>query len=164
MTVIREYFKQLLTWGPVVIAFNGIVGSVAVVEGRSMQPTLNPVESNQTRDRVILDKASVQVFHRYKRGQLVVLTAPDDKSTSIIKRLIAIEGDWLRDRNGHYIHIPRGKCWVEGDNAAFSEDSESLYGPIPLALIQARVIGVVWPPSRIQSITEYVPPNRVNCW
>lgn len=39
--------------------------------------------------------------------------------------------------------IPEGFCWVTGDNPLFSEDS-SLYGPIPLALIEGRVRGCVW--------------------
>lgn len=30
----------------------------------------------------------------------------------------------------------QGQCWIEGDNAACSEDSASVYGPVPLALIQ----------------------------
>ena len=41
----------------------------------------------------------------------------------------------------------QGHCWVEGDNAAVSEDSRSKYGPIPAALIEGRILSVVWPPG-----------------
>lgn len=158
------WIKHAITWGPVVIAFNGVIGSVAVVKGRSMQPTLNP-EDSRFRDRVILDKASVQLFHRYKRGQVVVLSSPEEKDTYLIKRLIGIEGDWVLDRKGQYVHLPRGMCWIEGDAPAHqSQDSDTVYGPVPLALIQARVVGVVWPPHRIQSVSADLPPNRVNSW
>lgn len=44
------------------------------------------------------------------------------------------------------IVVPRGHCWLEGDNAGNSLDSRQ-YGPVPLGLLRSRAIGRVWPPS-----------------
>jgi inner membrane protease subunit 1 len=38
------------------------------------------------------------------------------------------------------IQIPEGHCYVVGDNMKFSRDSR-MFGPLPLALIKAKVIG-----------------------
>lgn len=53
--------------------------------------------------------------------------------------------------------IPEGFCWVTGDNPVYSEDS-SLYGPVPLALIEGRVAYVLWPPGRVGPLPKGPPP------
>ncbi len=55
----------------------------------------------------------------------------------------------------------QGHCWVEGDNAAYSEDSATAYGPVPLALIQGRVMGVFWPPTRVGPVASGVPHGKL---
>ena len=37
------------------------------------------------------------------------------------------------------MHIPRGHCWVEGDNRDNTVDSNQ-FGPVPLALITAKAV------------------------
>ena len=56
--------------------------------------------------------------------------------------------------------IPKGACWVEGDNQGHSEDSNA-FGAVPLALLQGRAISVVWPPSRFGWVESRLPPGRV---
>jgi inner membrane protease subunit 2 len=137
---------------PVAIAFNDLVGSVAVVRGRSMQPTLNPTLDDKTpfwdpADRIVLDKLSVKL-HKVKKGDIVVLKSPTDPSERVVKRMVGSEGEWVRaKKDDRPVFIPAGYCWVEGDNQDFSTDSNS-YGPVPLALLESRVIAVLWPPSR----------------
>lgn len=50
---------------------------------------------------------------------------------------------------------------MEGDNAACSEDSASAYGPVPLALIQGRVMGVFWPPTRMGPVPAHMPHGKL---
>lgn len=49
------------------------------------------------------------------------------------------------------IYVPRGHVWVEGDNFENSTDSRT-YGPIPIGLIQSRVLCRVWPLHDIRSL------------
>lgn len=37
------------------------------------------------------------------------------------------------------LQVPKGHCWVLGDNLHASRDSR-LYGPLPMALIDGKVI------------------------
>lgn len=56
--------------------------------------------------------------------------SPRDHRQLIVKRLIALPGDWIQIPEMQEIRqIPQGHCWIEGDNAALSLDSRS-YGPV----------------------------------
>lgn len=37
------------------------------------------------------------------------------------------------------VQVPRGHCWVAGDNLTYSKDSR-IFGPIPLALVNGKVV------------------------
>lgn len=43
----------------------------------------------------------------------------------MVKRLIALGGDWVRPQGDKYatVWVPKGFCWVEGDNQGVSGDS-----------------------------------------
>ncbi|POM65955.1 CASP-like protein [Phytophthora palmivora] len=152
---------KVALWLPVGVTVNALGVSLASVKGRSMQPTLNNgLMQDAVRDRVLLDKFSVQMRHRYERGDVVVLESPEAAGQYLIKRLVALEGDLVTDRRGGHRMIPVGKCWVEGDNPTFSDDSDS-FGAVPLALIDARVVAVVWPPSEMKIVRSKL-PDRVN--
>uniref|UniRef100_K3WEU9 Mitochondrial inner membrane protease subunit n=1 Tax=Globisporangium ultimum (strain ATCC 200006 / CBS 805.95 / DAOM BR144) TaxID=431595 RepID=K3WEU9_GLOUD len=156
---------KVALWVPVGVAVNSLVVSVASVKGRSMQPTLNGgMSENAVRDRVLLDKFSVQMRHQFTRGDVVVLASPSAPGELLIKRLVALEGDLITDRKGHRVLIPTGKCWVEGDNPACSDDSNDAFGPVPLALINARVLAVLWPLHQMKLVKSELPKedNRVN--
>jgi signal peptidase I len=68
-----------------------------------------------------------------------------------VKRLVAVEGDVVLLPDNSAVPIPKGHCWVEGDNASVSYDSRH-FGPIPMALIQGRVLAILFPLSRIQLV------------
>jgi len=55
----------------------------------------------------------------------------------------------------------QGRCWVEGDNAAESLDSQSAYGPVHLGLLEGRVTHIVWPPRRFRRVESRCPPGRL---
>ena len=58
----------------------------------------------------------------------------------LVKRLIALPGDWIRDPSSlDIIKIPEGKCWVEGDNSASSFDSRA-FGPVSHLLLVENYI------------------------
>ncbi|RLN90410.1 hypothetical protein BBJ28_00007713 [Nothophytophthora sp. Chile5] len=149
-------------WLPVGVTVNALVVSLASVKGRSMQPTLNEgLSQDAVRDRVLLDKFSIQMRHRFTRGDVVVLASPEAPGQFLIKRLVALEGDLVTDRKGRHRMVPVGKCWIEGDNSTFSDDSDT-FGPVPLALIDSRVVAVVWPPSQMKLVRTDLPDARVN--
>lgn len=54
-------------------------------------------------------------------------------------------------RNFHYkeVFVPRGHVWLEGDNYENSSDSR-IYGPVPLGLIQSRIVMRIWPLNEVK--------------
>jgi signal peptidase I len=64
---------------------------------------------------------------------------------SIIKRIIGLEGDFIIHRtNSSIVRVPQGHCWLEGDNASASIDSNR-YGPVPVNLIQGNAVRLLFP-------------------
>eukprot|EP00245_Coleochaete_scutata_P007671 TRINITY_DN2321_c0_g1_i3.p1 TRINITY_DN2321_c0_g1~~TRINITY_DN2321_c0_g1_i3.p1 ORF type:complete len:168 (+),score=15.32 TRINITY_DN2321_c0_g1_i3:98-601(+) len=144
---------------PVVILFNDGVASMSKVEGRSMQPTLNP-QGYAMEDFVLLDKLTMR-YMDYSRGDVVILRAPDEPKQCLVKRLIAMEGDWITVPGTFDVkQVPKGHCWVEGDNLQLSCDSKQ-FGPVPIALLEGRVSHVIWPPTRIGPVEKKLPEGRV---
>ncbi|CAM9288177.1 unnamed protein product [Laminaria digitata] len=149
---------------PVAVAFNDVVGSPAQVAGRSMQPTLNlgldSDASNPELDVVWQDKLSIS-RHTYERGSIVIFRNPFEPKERMVKRLIGIDGDWVRPMGNKHevLRVPQGHCWVEGDRTGISGDSNQ-FGPIPLALIEAKATHILWPPSRIGKLNQELPEEH----
>ncbi|GFO44080.1 mitochondrial inner membrane protease subunit 2 [Plakobranchus ocellatus] len=76
-------------------------------------------------------------------------SSPKNPSEWLIKRVIALEGDQIKSSGcfEESVNIPRGHCWVEGDNRLCSLDSNN-FGPVPTGLITAKATRVLWPPDR----------------
>jgi mitochondrial inner membrane protease subunit 1 len=101
----------------------------------------------------------------------VVVTQHPHRPGTVCKRVVGMPGDqvllapsfaqsnasWLHrsdydmgpeQRHQRRLHqlliVPDGHVWLEGDNASNSSDSR-VYGPLPMALIQGRVIARLWP-------------------
>ena len=103
----------------------------------------------------------------------------------------ALAGDWVRvptkTNKNQLVHVPRGQCWVEGDNSNSSRDSgtsakqipqRALYrapatvsetghgfmpgafGAVPVALLTGQVSYVVWPPWRVRALSQQLPEGR----
>ncbi len=56
------------------------------------------------------------------------------------------------------LQVPKGHCWIVGDNLVASRDSR-YFGPVPLALIRGKVIATMrpftpWPFSGFKWITN----------
>ncbi|KAI0033760.1 peptidase S24/S26A/S26B/S26C [Vararia minispora EC-137] len=122
---------------------------VQQVNGISMQPTLNPDLSKQ-RDVVLFDRFSITTLRHYRRGDIVMVRSPYDPKRIYVKRLIALPGDVVETLAPYpqkKVTVPEGHCWIEGDRSMDSEDSNTL-GPLPLALIEARLVTVIMPFTR----------------
>lgn len=160
----------VMTTIPGMYAFREAVGYVARVDGISMQETLNPSDS-KGHDYVFLSKSnSLLKKGNLRHGDIVSIKSPRHPATYIIKRVVGLEGDivqipentkinpqWDNPKGvlnyaKRTIQVPKGHCWVEGDNARLSQDSR-FYGPISLGLITAKATHVVYPRwKRLESV------------
>lgn len=144
-----------------------VVFSVSRVDGDSMAPVL---EHN---DRLLLTRG----YDQPRRGDVVAFTATtrDGQEESLIKRIIAVEGDeveivgdvayvngesssvapWAIVGNDSYhlkpATVPEGTVYVLGDNRPVSLDSRFI-GVVPLKSIKGRGYAIVWPISRLSRI------------
>ncbi|CDH57860.1 mitochondrial inner membrane protease subunit 2 [Lichtheimia corymbifera JMRC:FSU:9682] len=134
---------RAITWFPVVMFFADHGFSYGTVHGRSMQPTFNPDSNMLWKDRVLLNKWAV-TNHQFSRGEVVTLTSPTDPKCVLTKRIIALEGDTVQPlkRGSKPINVPKGHCWVEGDEAFHSRDSNS-FGTVTYVLFPFSRFGPV---------------------
>ena len=88
-------------------------------------------------------------------GDVVVAKHPWFLSHGIGKRILGMPGDYVildpsqastanvdvGPTAGMMVQVPEGHCWLGGDNLPWSRDSRD-YGPVPLALISGKLVGV----------------------
>ncbi len=131
------------------------------VEGISMENTLFGG------DRILVDKLTYRI-REPRRGEIIVLKMPN---TKLIKRVIAVSGDLIEERQGvisingvpqkeSYVtnrtnmnwgpfFVPKDHVWVMGDNRPRSDDSRGSVGFLPTTEIVGRALFRYWPLSRI---------------
>eukprot|EP01122_Echinamoeba_exundans_P011845 TRINITY_DN4842_c0_g1_i1.p1 TRINITY_DN4842_c0_g1~~TRINITY_DN4842_c0_g1_i1.p1 ORF type:complete len:179 (-),score=12.84 TRINITY_DN4842_c0_g1_i1:107-643(-) len=119
--------------------------------GESMQPTFAPGS------RFLFERFSwrhsVPLFQRrLKQGDVVAFRSPLNAKDMYLKRVAAMEGDWVDGAK-----VPPGHIYVLGDNLDKSRDSR-IYGCVPINLVEYRAVVRVWPwpkwaydPQRIAS-------------
>ncbi|KAK9331901.1 peptidase S24/S26A/S26B/S26C [Lipomyces starkeyi] len=142
-----------LSWVPVIAYVANHVVWIGVIDGSSMTPTLNPETNGLAKDVTLLWKLNAKNYSSYKRGEVVVLRNPRDPEGTVVKRIIAFEGEEVRTRFPYpesTVIVPPRHFWVEGDNI-HSIDSNT-YGPIPIGLVTARVQTIVFPLDRWGSV------------
>ena len=69
--------------------------------------------------------------------------SPDEPNKWMVKRLIALQGDWVNVPGSYEIlQVPKGRCWVEGDNGSVSMDSRT-FGAVSahISICAFRFIG-----------------------
>lgn len=157
-----QFFKTAFFAGASIILVNDKAIDVISVNGDSMSPTLCPTyhETGQC-DTLLVNKWNPT--KNLQRGDVVVFHTPHKPETMAIKRVIALEGDWIqldwrrRDRDEkegdgktaviwdavgedrvcevgrRRVKVPVGHVWVEGDNMRKSRDSNG-YGPVSTRL------------------------------
>ena len=121
-------------------------------------------------DIVLAESLSVRAG-RLRVGDVVVARSPTNPRHTVCKRVLGLGGDVVEvgepcspspspspsrslvsggthpPATSGGIVVPRGHAWLQGDNLLNSTDSRS-YGPVPVALVRARVYFRAWPPSR----------------
>lgn len=111
-------------------------------------------------DIVLADSFSVRTGN-LRLGDVVVARSPTNARHTVCKRVLGLEGDLVEVGEPSHaggsgtipgrakgVMVPKGYAWLQGDNLHNSTDSRS-YGPIPVALVRARVYFRAWPPSRV---------------
>jgi inner membrane protease subunit 1 len=107
-------------------------------------------------DVIMEDRITYALFpEKLARGDVILVESPLERGHKICKRVLGLPGETVCvDPTGRYapsdehVIIPKGHIWVVGDNASMSRDSR-LYGPVPLALIKARVLARVSDRARL---------------
>eukprot|EP00066_Takifugu_rubripes_P004133 XP_003967274.2 PREDICTED: mitochondrial inner membrane protease subunit 2 isoform X1 [Takifugu rubripes] len=155
---LRAFVSGFFVAVPVSLTVFDRFACVARVEGASMQPSLNPEAGPG--DVVLLNRWSVR-NHQVQRGDIVSVLSPKNPQQKIIKRVIGLEGDFIRTLSykNRYVRIPDGHFWIEGDHHGHSMDSNS-FGPVSVGLLHGRASHIIWPPKRWQRIKASLPPNR----
>jgi len=124
------------------------IGAVSTMSGPSMLPTL----ANQ--GEIVVENRWSTRFNpdSLKRGDLVTLRSPLDRTRVVCKRVIGFPGDIIcvdptgqKAPSTEHVVVPKGHIWVMGDNAAYSRDSRH-YGPVSMGLIQGKLYARIWPP------------------
>ncbi|KAG5440182.1 hypothetical protein PCANB_001751 [Pneumocystis canis] len=156
MPVIRTLARQtgfFIAWLPVFIFLHDHFISIGIVQGASMQPTLNPNMNGVWDDWVLLQRWGL--YKRdgtlaVKRGEIVMIKSPIEPDVYLAKRVLALEGDIVQTRSHIPIRVkvPKGYLWIEGDEGIRSRDSNT-YGTVPAALVHAKITHIIWPWWRV---------------
>ncbi|PVU91671.1 hypothetical protein BB561_004264 [Smittium simulii] len=168
--MLKQFYRlKPLLWLPVAVFVNNHIVSVTFIEGRSMQPALNPDTNRLRKDFVLLNKFVSGSFSKthLKKGDVVTLYNPQEPEELITKRIIAMPGDSVfPNTNSRFfkyapINIPEGHCWIEGDEGFHSFDSNS-FGYVPLGLIQSKVSFVLYPFYRFGFVQSKIPNWKIS--
>jgi len=159
---IWTYVKLIVLAALLAVVLRTFVFELTVVDGVSMQPTL------ESGNNVITSKIAYQLDEP-KRGDVIVIDAPDLTDTNYVKRIIALPNEHLVIDGGNvYIDgelldepylapgtitegsidmvLPEGYYFLMGDNREESRDSRySSVGAIAFGDIQGKVIVIVYP-------------------
>ncbi|MCK8825217.1 signal peptidase I [Fuchsiella alkaliacetigena] len=165
----KELLETLVVAGVLAFFIITFVAQSFVVQGESMNPTLNSGE------RLFVDKLTYR-FNDPQRGEIVVFTPQGAPNKKYIKRIIGIPGDEVLIKeqkvyvNGKQIkesyidektlgdfgpyEVPAEHLFVLGDNRNNSADSRytSLIGFVSYESISGRAFWVYWPFSEIRFI------------
>ena len=157
--IVWEFITAVLPAVAIALFVNVYVAQAVTIEdGPSMQPNL------YRGYRVMTEKVSYYL-HPPCTGDVVVVDRPGSE-VSLIKRVMAVEGEVVEVRRGHtyidgesieepwVVHfggpdygpalVPEDHVFILGDNRRLSRDSRAI-GPVPADAIQGRAWLVYWP-------------------
>ncbi|KAF0314031.1 Mitochondrial inner membrane protease subunit 1 [Amphibalanus amphitrite] len=125
-----------IKYGCIVHCSTEYVADVVICTGPSMEPTI------YSHDVIVTEKIS-PLRQRIAAGDIVVVRSPSAPRNNICKRVTAVAGERAGTRG---VLVPRGHLWLEGDNAANSNDSRN-FGAVPAGLVRGRAVLKLWPPA-----------------
>ncbi|KAJ1867296.1 hypothetical protein LPJ78_001101 [Coemansia sp. RSA 989] len=133
------------------------VGEITPSKGPSMLPTLGMLG-----DLLVIERLPGW-RNRLQMGDLVVFTSPINPERRAVKRVLGQPGDTVcvdptKDELS-FVQIPRGHVWLQGDNYTNSTDSR-VHGPVPLALLNGRVLARIWPEPRLLTNSVETVPGK----
>ncbi|KAH8705400.1 putative mitochondrial inner membrane protease subunit 1 [Talaromyces proteolyticus] len=129
-------------------------------EGPSMYPTLN------VRGDWLLTSRRYEHGKDIRVGDVVRYHHPSFLGVNGAKRVLGLPGDFVcKDpafstdvgAENEMIQVPEGHVFVVGDNLPWSRDSRN-YGPLPMGLINGKIVARVWPPSKMQWVQNSLEP------
>ena len=148
------------------VIFTFLFRAVSVV-GSSMEPTLS--DGNWL---------LVSSQGEYERGDIIIITQPNDRNEPLVKRIVALGGETIDiDFRTHEVrvngelldepyifeptalsydvtfpyHVPEGCVFAMGDNRNNSRDSRAL-GPIPEEELMGHAIFRFWPVDKMSTL------------
>ncbi|MFC2950277.1 signal peptidase I [Virgibacillus sediminis] len=155
-----EWGKAIVVALLVAFILRSFVFATSIVEGESMEPTLEDGE------RVIFNKI-VYLLDEPDRGDVVIIERP---SKNYVKRIIGLPGETIEIRHSELyingeryeqtflneidlqrtgnigqVHIPEGSYYVMGDNRAISKDSRNGLGFIEEESIIGKTEVIIYP-------------------
>lgn len=89
---LSTFIKYVIAGIPIGITFIDTVGTIARVEGVSMQPVLNP--NVRKSDYVFMSSWAARNYD-IRRGDIVAFVSPKKPDETLIKRVIGLEGDFI---------------------------------------------------------------------
>lgn len=140
----RSTFTLFVQSVSLVYVFSRYGVFVSKVTGPSMLPTFGG------RGDFVIVEAITPTWGQLAHGDVVICTRPVAPAESVIKRVVALEGEEVilypdRDNPGiRRVKVPTGHVWIQGDNLTHSLDSRQ-YGPVPLAMVRGKVLFQFWP-------------------
>lgn len=174
---IVEFLVAFALFFLVVVLLRMYVAEPYTIPSRSMVPTIEPGDSVYSEKLSVLPSGFVPT-----QGQVYTFTSPEDSSETLIKRVIAVQGQTVDLIDGYvyvdgvkldepYTHgqmsyamnnglgitypytVPDGCFWAMGDNRGNSSDSR-VFGAVPISNIDGRAAYRYWPIFRGTTVSS----------
>jgi signal peptidase I len=169
-TFLREFLVEIILVAVFVAVWFMVIQTYEVFQ-TCMEPNFYAGQ------RVVVNKAAYWSWiGRPKRGDVIVLKAPDGSDQDFIKRVIGLPGDTVEIIQGSvYLNgvkldepyvkrpftysldkttVPEDSYFVLGDNRDIANDSHR-WGPLPAENIIGKVFVIYWPPQYWGFIPRY---------
>ena len=109
ISIVWEFFKIIVIAAIIVLPIRYFLFQPFIVKGESMVPYLH------SGDYLIIDEISYR-FSDPKRGDIVVLNYPVDKTQRFIKRVIGLPGETVDIEDGKVAILKGGESFVLNEN------------------------------------------------